>query len=158
MTIYYGTNTDPANLIYDTGVVNNPTNGLPGPTNTIPVTFTLNFAPTNGVVSTYLTIVMDQFLSTNRSDAWTYTAGGVLTNYAYLTFTEDTNLTTTPIKFAVPPFVPVVQYFTNIQTNIVFTTNSTTSIVSTLNPQAPANILPIPPWMAGTLSAIRSAS
>ena len=27
-------------------------------------------------------------------------------NYAYLTFTEDTNLTTTPIKFAVPPFVP----------------------------------------------------
>jgi subtilisin-like proprotein convertase family protein len=28
------------------------------------------------------------------------------TNYLYLTFTEDTNLTTTPIKFAPPPFVP----------------------------------------------------
>jgi subtilisin-like proprotein convertase family protein len=27
------------------------------------------------------------------------------TNYSYLTFTENTNLTTTPIKFAVPPFV-----------------------------------------------------
>jgi subtilisin-like proprotein convertase family protein len=131
MTIYYGMNTDPANLIYDTGVTNNPpASGPPNPTNTIPVTFTLNFGPTNGIVSTYLTIVMDQFLSTNRSDAWTYTAGGVSTNYAYLTFTEDTNLTTTPIKFAVPPFVPVVQYFTNIQTNIVFSTNSTTSIVS----------------------------
>ena len=38
--------------------------------------------------------------------AWTYTAGGVLTNYYYLMFTEDTNLTTTPIKFAPPPFVP----------------------------------------------------
>ncbi len=133
MTIYYGTNTDPANVIYDTGVTNN--QYVSGPpyiaTNTIPVTFTLNFAPTNGVVSTYLTIVMDQFLSPNRADAWTYTAGGTLTNYAYLTFTEDTNLTTTPIKFAVPPFVPVVQYFTNIQTNIVFTTNSTTTSIST---------------------------
>jgi len=30
----------------------------------------------------------------------------VTTNYSYLTFTENTNLTTTPIKFAVPPFVP----------------------------------------------------
>ena len=131
MTIYYGTNTNPANVVYDTGVVNNqPASGPPNPTNTIPATFTLNFGPTNGIVSTYLTIVMDQFLSPNRSDAWTYTAGGVSTNYAYLTFTEDTNLTTTPIKFAVPPFVPVVQYFTNIQTNIVFSTNSTTSIVS----------------------------
>ena len=30
----------------------------------------------------------------------------VVTNVYYLTFTDDTNLTTTPIKFAVPPFVP----------------------------------------------------
>ena len=29
----------------------------------------------------------------------------VVTNILYLTFTEDTNLTTTPIKFAVPPFI-----------------------------------------------------
>ena len=28
------------------------------------------------------------------------------TNYLYLAFTEDTNRTTTPIKFAPPPFVP----------------------------------------------------
>ncbi len=28
-----------------------------------------------------------------------------VTNYSYLVFTEDANLTTTPIKFAVPPFV-----------------------------------------------------
>ena len=41
-----------------------------------------------------------------NSTAWTYTAGGVFTNYYYLMFTEDTNLTTTPIKFAPPPFVP----------------------------------------------------
>jgi hypothetical protein len=37
---------------------------------------------------------------------WTYTIGGVQTNYYYLTFTEDTTNTTTPIKFATPPFVP----------------------------------------------------
>ena len=118
MTIYYGTNTDPANVIYDTGVINNqPASGPPSATNTIPITFSLNFGPTNGIVSTYLTIVMDQFLSTNRSDAWIYTAGGVSTNYAYLTFTEDTNLTTTPIKYAVPPFVPAITTPTNIFTN-----------------------------------------
>ena len=31
----------------------------------------------------------------------------VITNNLYLTFTENTNLTTTPIKYGVPPFVPV---------------------------------------------------
>jgi subtilisin-like proprotein convertase family protein len=30
----------------------------------------------------------------------------VTTNYSYLVFTENTNLTTTPIKFAIPPFLP----------------------------------------------------
>ena len=33
-------------------------------------------------------------------------ATNVVTNIFYLTFTENTNLTTTPIKFAPPPFVP----------------------------------------------------
>jgi len=113
MTVYYGNDTLPANLIYDTGVTNNVSLGG-GPQNTVPVTITVNFPPP-GVSpnSTYLTIVMDQYLSTNRSDAWTYTAGGVLTNYYYLTLTEDTNLTTTPIKFAPTPFVPSVSVVTN---------------------------------------------
>ncbi len=38
---------------------------------------------------------------------WTYTVGGVTTNTYYLSFTEDTNLTTTPIKLAPTPFLPV---------------------------------------------------
>ena len=38
-----------------------------------------------------------------------------MTNFAYLTFTEDTNLTTTPIKYAVPPFVPTVLVASNVQ-------------------------------------------
>ena len=41
----------------------------------------------------------------------------VVTNTLYLTFTEDTNLTTTPIKFAVPPFVPAITTPTNLFTN-----------------------------------------
>jgi subtilisin-like proprotein convertase family protein len=39
-------------------------------------------------------------------DAVSLTTVQTNTQYQYLTFTEDTNLTTTPIKFAVPPFVP----------------------------------------------------
>jgi subtilisin-like proprotein convertase family protein len=34
----------------------------------------------------------------------------VITNYSYLVFTENTNLTTTPIKFAVPPLGPLAGY------------------------------------------------
>ena len=111
MTIYYGTNTASTNRIYDTGVTNNPQIGGGGAQNTTPTSINVPYGPTNGIVSTYLTIVMDEFPTnfaggTNRSDFWTYSAGGVVTNYAYLSFTEDTNLTTTPIKFAPPPLVP----------------------------------------------------
>ena len=120
MTIYYGTNVSPAYLIYDTGLTNNPPAGVNNP-----ITFTLNFGPTNGLVSPYVTVVMDQFQPTNRPDAWTYTVGGVQTNYAYLTFTEDTNLTMTPIKFAPPPFTPVAVTNVVIVTNITLVPNTT---------------------------------
>ena len=104
MTVYYSTNVVAANLLYDTGFTNNGPQGGPY----VPTTFTVKFAPTNGISSTYLTIIMNQFGNPNgiRGTKWVYTAGGVQTNYAYLRFTEDTNLTTTPIKYAVPPFVP----------------------------------------------------
>ena len=95
MTVYYGTNSalfTPANAIFDTGLVSGS-----GSTNIVfgPGTFT------------YLTIIMNQFTNPAGANgtAWTYTAGGVQTNYNYLTFTDNTNLTTTPIKFALPPFV-----------------------------------------------------
>lgn len=110
MDVYYqGT------LIFSTGLVSGG-----GSTN-------ISFGPG---ASTQIEVVMD---ATNHPSAtlWNYTVGGVLTNYDYLTFTEDTNLTTTPIKFAPPPFVPqvtstplltnnfdadVVQTYTNGQT------------------------------------------
>ena len=93
MTVYYSTNPTPANLITNFYISG-------------PGQFTVSFPPTGVAAnSTYLTIVMNE---TNHpaKTYWTYTAGGILTNYAYLSFTEDTNLTTTPIKFAPTPLVP----------------------------------------------------
>ena len=118
MTVYYGTNLTPANLILDTGFVSG--------SNTLVVAY-----PPAGVspTSTYLTIVMNQFGNTNGT-AWTYTAGGVQTNYAYLTFTEDTNLASIPIKFATPPFVPLLVTNQVYVTNITFLTNSSTFTLS----------------------------
>ncbi len=96
MRVYYGTTVTPANLIFDTGLVSG--------SNSIVVSFPPSTATTQ---STMLTIVMNQFGNpATNGDLWAYTAGGVLTNFYYLAFTEDTNLTTTPIKYAAPPFVP----------------------------------------------------
>jgi subtilisin-like proprotein convertase family protein len=102
MTVYYGTNIAATNLIWDSGLVGN---------QTAPITKLVNFpppgVPTN---STYLTIIMNEFgnpASTNGGlDLWTYTGGGNYTNYEYLAFTEDTTLTTTPIKFSPLPLTP----------------------------------------------------
>ena len=93
MTVYYSTNLIPANLI--TNVFVNGAGQL-----------ALSFPPTGvPATATALTIVMNETNHPNQT-LWTYTVGGVQTNYYYLAFTQDTNLTTTPIKFAPPPFAP----------------------------------------------------
>ena len=53
-----------------------------------------------------LTIVMNPFGNDGGpGDAWAYTVITLQTNqYSYLVLTENTNFSTTPIKFAVPPF------------------------------------------------------
>jgi len=48
---------------------------------------------------TNLTIVV-----INTNDAWDYTVTATQAGFLYTTFTENTNLTMTPIKFAIPPF------------------------------------------------------
>jgi subtilisin-like proprotein convertase family protein len=53
----------------------------------------------------------------------TYYVTNVVTNSLYLTFTEDTNLTTTPIKYAVPLFVPDTNSY-GASTNFVVWSNS----------------------------------
>ena len=105
MTVYAGTNPATFNatsgqLLYDTGFTNNPPTG-PGAQNTTPVTINIP------VTTTSMTIIMNQFgnpFASGNGDAWTYTAGSAQTNFEYLMFTEDTNLTDTPIMYAVPPF------------------------------------------------------
>ncbi|HTX21011.1 MAG TPA: LamG-like jellyroll fold domain-containing protein [Candidatus Aquilonibacter sp.] len=116
MTIYDGS--DPTNFyigsptfLYDTGFTNNPPlPGGGGDENTQPETIDVTSQPGY----TNITIIMNEFGNPYSAggDAWTYTAGAQLTNFQYLVFTEDTNLTTTPIKFAVPPFS-----FTGMATN-----------------------------------------
>jgi subtilisin-like proprotein convertase family protein len=107
MTVYDTTNAslfvDPGpNLLWDTGLTNNPPAPGGGAQNTLPETIDVPYPP--GVSN--ITIIMNEFGNPDAGggDAWTYTAGAQITNYQYLVFTEDTNLTTTPIKFAVPPF------------------------------------------------------
>jgi subtilisin-like proprotein convertase family protein len=102
MTVYASTN--PADfylasptLLLDTGLTSGSSQ------------LNLPFTTTSG----YLTIIMNEFGNPDPNTLWTYSAGGVQTNYYYLVLTQDTNLTTTPIKFAPPPFVPAGFYSTN---------------------------------------------
>ncbi|MDD5139466.1 MAG: S8 family serine peptidase [Verrucomicrobiales bacterium] len=92
MTVYYGTNN------FLTPIVGGDTGMTSGSGQ-----FNVSFPAGTG----YLTVIMNQY--TNAAlpgqDLWNYTAGGVQTNFVYLTFTDDTNLTTIPIKFAPTPFV-----------------------------------------------------
>ena len=120
MTVYDTTN--PANfidvngagpyLLYDTGLTNNPPSG-PGAQNTVPVSVNVTYPA--GVSN--VTIIMNQFGNpyATHGDVWTYTAGAPVTNYEYLMFTDNTNLTDIPIKFAQPPF-----NFTQYSTNFTF--------------------------------------
>src|SRR5207245_1597363 len=84
MTIYYQNA-----LIFDSGLIN----GI-GTTN-------ITFGPG---VSTLVTIVMNEGDNSDPGTIWDYTLTSTTANYLYLTFTENPNLTITPIKFAVPPF------------------------------------------------------
>lgn len=61
--------------------------------------------------STTLAAVINPSGATNYSTNWHFTVTVPAVDYSYLSFTEDTNLTTTPIKFAVPPFALTNQAF-----------------------------------------------
>jgi subtilisin-like proprotein convertase family protein len=84
MSVFYETN-----LLYDSGPVS-----LTGSTN-------LQYGPGN---STSFTIVMNQGGNSETNTAWHYSVTTAAIEPLYLTFTEDTNLATIPIKFAPTPF------------------------------------------------------
>src|SRR5204863_8085851 len=86
MTVYYE-----GNLIWDSGMINGTG------------TQTISFGPGS---STVVTIIMNQFGNPSPTTAWTYTVSSSTAKFYYATFTEDTNKTVTPMKFAIPPFLP----------------------------------------------------
>ena len=157
MTIYAGNDNTTFNpvlgnpvFLWDTGFTNNPPTG-PGAQNTLPVTINVPVPPGY----TNITIIMNQFGNPYAAggDAWIYTAGAAVTNYEYLTFTEDTNLATVPIKYAVPPF-----NFTEVVSNYTF---SDFELATNGNYLSPTNIYdPFGGWsmptnqIAGTNSVL----
>jgi subtilisin-like proprotein convertase family protein len=76
-------------LIADSGLI-----GGSGTTN-------VSFGPG---VSTFVTIIMNQGGNPDTNTIWDYTVTATSADYFYLTYTENTNLTSTPMKFAVPPY------------------------------------------------------
>lgn len=84
-------------IIWDTGLTNN---GCPA-ASSVPRRKTINFGPGS---SSDITIVMNPGGQTNQTQ-WEYSVSSYNTANSYLTFTDNTNLTTTPVKFALPPFV-----------------------------------------------------
>jgi len=87
--VYLGTNLSPANLIFDSGAVSN--------TGTFYVAFATND-------SRLISIVIDE---ARPLTTWNYTATLTGPALLYTTFTDNTNLTVTPIKFAPSPFTNV---------------------------------------------------
>ena len=55
-------------------------------------------------VATNIVIVMNAGNNTNTSTAWEYTPTVVSEDFTYVTFTDNSNLTDLPIKFAIPPY------------------------------------------------------
>jgi subtilisin-like proprotein convertase family protein len=109
MRIYYG-----GSLIFDSGLING--GG----------TFSIDYGP--GATAS-VTVVMNEpgtNPNTNdETDAWNYQVTQITKNIAYATFTEDTNKTIMPIKFATPPFGGGAA-FTPAVTNIISTFESST--------------------------------
>jgi subtilisin-like proprotein convertase family protein len=72
--------------------------------------FSIPFGPGNPPT---ISIVMNPGNNTNAGTLWTYQAT-VVSDYLYTTFTENTNLTTTPIKFADPPYTNAPSPFSSV--------------------------------------------
>jgi subtilisin-like proprotein convertase family protein len=77
--------------IYDSGLINGSGS------------FSANYGPGN---STKVVIIVNEGGSSDTNTIWQYTATVVTEQIQYTVFTEDTNRTTAPIKFAPLPFTP----------------------------------------------------
>ena len=87
---------------------------------------------------TSLTIIMNQGNNPIGTTEWTYQPNIVTEDFTYLTFTDDTNLTEIPIKYAIPPYDNEVT-----GTNIIlgdFDLAADTNYIA--NPGSPTNFIP----------------
>lgn len=66
-------------------------------------TFNVSYGPGT---ATEIMVVMNEGGNPSNTTAYAYTVSDIGVVHSYLTFTENTNLTTTPIKFIQPPFIP----------------------------------------------------
>jgi subtilisin-like proprotein convertase family protein len=92
--------------IFDSGIVNG--SGV----------FNVAYGPG---ANTQLTVIMNPTVNPGPGDLWDYTVNSAQAYYTYLVLTENTNKTTTPIKYAVPPFHGILTNM--LVTNAVLVTN-----------------------------------
>jgi subtilisin-like proprotein convertase family protein/subtilisin family serine protease len=78
-------------------------------------------------VSTQVDIVMNEGGNPEPTTGYNYTVSSISQTHSHLVFTEKTNLTTTPIKFAAPPFVGLA---------------GASTLISSFEPPAPGNYVP----------------
>jgi subtilisin family serine protease len=86
MHVYYD-----GNLIYDSGLVS------------FSNSVSIPFGPG---ISTNVVIIMNETNNYDTNTLWEYTATVASSAPGYVLFTENTNLSPVPMKFAVPPFMP----------------------------------------------------
>jgi subtilisin family serine protease len=129
MTIYYE-----SNLIYDTGFIS----GVGR--------FFVNYGPGT---STAITIVMNQGGNPRTDTVWDYTAT-LFSQFIYTTFTENTNLTDTPIKFGAAPFTNGGAFLRAGRRTVLYS-NDFESVVGPEWSPATTNTTPGPPLHTGFL-------
>ena len=103
-----------------------------------PGTFTIPYGP--GPANT-ISIVMNQGNNPVDTTAWVYTPFVVSEDYTYLTFTDDTNLTEIPIKYAIPPYDNEDNGTNFILGDFDLVTNFVTNTNYIATPNSPSNFI-----------------
>jgi len=119
------------NLIFDSGMISG--SGI----FTVPYTNSLQ-----------LTIVMNPLGNPDPATQWDYTVDSAQGDIKYLVLTEDTTKTTTPIKFAPVPLVPLIVTNSGTVTNYTYTNTITitTNTSTVTNLVAVTNFAPASVW------------
>ena len=131
MQVYYGNTSNTATLLYDTGIISG----------------SASFSVVLDGSATNVYIAMNPGDNSNQGTAWQYVATVVSSTARYVVFTDNTNLTTVPIKFAAPPYnIPNYTGTNSAYTNDVFYMPE--EPLAVLNGQSPSGV-----WQLQVLDA-----